>query len=221
LGEVINALRTHDAGQHQLPCPLEVEEKPVRFVEVAGLAQPHVDRYEQPAHVLRVALIKDVALFDGAPDGERKGIDPCPEQLRLQPLDPADRFEQMQSRSGDVLADIPNGQLIGEVDERLQAGESSCLQVRDRLAVAVGLVFDDGQRQRMLRAEVEIHCALGQFGLGKHVVKADLMVGKPRELACGGTQNLLAGGIRSGVGCLGHELVHLVMLRRDSLTTGP
>jgi len=47
---------------------------------------------------------------------------------------------------------------------------------------------------------------LVNFGLGKHVVKADLMVGKPRELACGGTQNLVAGGIRSGVGCLGHGL---------------
>jgi hypothetical protein len=41
---------------------------------------------------------------------------------------------------------------------------------------------------------VEIHCALGQFGLGEDVVKADPVVGLAGELACAGTQNLLAGG---------------------------
>jgi hypothetical protein len=71
----------------------------------------------------------------------------------------------------------------------------------------------------MLGAEMEIHCALGQFGLSEDIVKADLVVGLPGELMCGGTQNLLAGGIRSGVGRHGHGLGHLIIVRGDGLST--
>jgi len=57
----------------------------------------------------------------------------------LQVLDPADRLEQMQSRAANVVADVVDGQLIGEIDQRLEAGESSCQQVGDRFSGPGGL----------------------------------------------------------------------------------
>ncbi len=170
---------------------------------------------------MRVAILQDVTLVDAALHGDREVVDPALMQRCLQPLDPADGLNQMQSRPGDVLADVAHRQLIREVDQRLQAGQLPCQQIVDRRVRSRDLIVDDRQRQRMLRAEVKIHGALGQFGFGEHIVEADLVVGKPGELACGGAQDLLARGIGSGVGRLGHGWPPSDAPRRAGLTTDP
>ena len=75
-----------------------------------------------------------------------------------------------------------NGDQVGEVDQRLQAEKFAGKQLVHRDDTRGGLLFDDRHRQRMLRAEVEIHCALGQFGLGEDVVEADVVVSPSSEL---------------------------------------
>lgn len=72
-------------------------------------------------------------------------------------------------------------------------------QVTHAGRAVLDLAFDDGDRQRVLRLEVEIHCALGQFGLGENVVEPDVVVGPTGELVRRGPQNLLPGRVGASV----------------------
>jgi hypothetical protein len=60
--------------------------------------------------------------------------------------------------------------------------KASVEQVLNRRARPGDLLIDDGQRQRVLRAEMEIHCALGQLRFGEDVVEADGVVRPLGEL---------------------------------------
>jgi hypothetical protein len=126
-----------------------------------------------------------------------------PQQFRLQPFSPPDRAKQIHRRPRHVLADVSNGDQVHEVDQGFQTRKLLADQVLDGGGPHGGVLFDDGHRQRVLRAEVKIHRAFGEFGFGEDVVEADVVVGALRELVRRPAQNLLTGGVGTPVGRIG------------------
>src|SRR5271166_3679132 len=74
----------------------------------------------------------------------------------------------------------------------------------------LGEVVDDRHGQCLLRREVEIHCAFGEFGLCQDVIEADHAVRAVGELACCGGDESMARGVGSSFAGLGHLPPRLV-----------
>ena len=67
-----------------------------------------------------------------------------------------------------------------------------------------GAVLDDRRRQRVLRPEMEVHRALGDFRIGENVVEADQAVRLACELVRRRAQDLQPRGVRSSIDLFGH-----------------
>ena len=75
-GEVIDPVRLQHTGQHEVPALLEVKQEPLRFVEIASLSQPHMQRHDKASHILWSTSVVDVTLGNGFLGDRSEGLDP-------------------------------------------------------------------------------------------------------------------------------------------------
>ena len=133
-----------------------------------------------------------------------KAAHPLPVDISLQSVGAANGLKEIQSGSSSLVADVLDGDEIGDVDQGLEARELSREQLVDRGSGDRGAVLDDRRRQRVLGPEMEVHRALGDFRIGENVVEADQAVRLACELARSRAEDLQPCGVRSSIELFGH-----------------